>query len=135
MIQLLDLGADPSWTNNKGTNVMQLVAKSKSLKFARHFERTVGLEKMTELVRNSNNIGWTPLHAAAEAEAEDMVEWLIGHGADVCAQTVTDWTPGKQHYIVKPMDSTRPRPANIAAKIRKQLGRCMVGDVFFAYFK
>jgi hypothetical protein len=50
-------------------------------------------EKRKELLRLQEQIGWTPLHAAAEMGEEDQMEELIRKGADINVRAANGKTP------------------------------------------
>ncbi len=84
---LVQNDADIEWRNDRGANVMQLIAKRGLVAYAKvclvkmmHRQDRTNEEKLNrwlEFVNRGNNEGWTPLMAAAVKQHVDMFKWLI----------------------------------------------------------
>ena len=77
-------GLDVNTESRYGENALMLAIYKKNRKLA---------EELVERGAKVTKSGWTPLHYAATIGSVDMMEWLIGLGADVNAQTTAGVTP------------------------------------------
>lgn len=95
---LLKLGADPTWKNNYGATVLQILAKRGRLSMVRECSAQVyrdqGEEIWLQWLNGRNNIGWTPLHASIQGvNLQAMNIWLLTMGADPTLGTIkSNWT-------------------------------------------
>ncbi len=98
---LVDLGADPTLTNEDGTTVLMVASgvgiHSPGEDPGTEAEALACVEFALELGGDPNAIderGETPLHGAAYRGANAIVDLLVAHGADTFAQeNVEGWTP------------------------------------------
>lgn len=93
---LLEKGADPTLVNNKGNCVLHLMAKMGQVEMAKKCcskLQLVGYNwEMFNFINGGNNIGWTPLMAAAETNQLNFVNWLMSKNASVNIKMKTGWT-------------------------------------------
>ena len=54
-------------------------------------------------VNASDNFKWTPLHFACHAGLQDVVEYLLEHGAELEARTMNQATP-----LMRAIESSKP---------------------------
>jgi len=93
---LLEKGADPTLVNNRGTCVLHLMAKRGQVEMAKKCYSKlpfggVGGKKYC-FINGGNNIGWTPLMAAAENNQQHFVKWLLANNASTNITMETGWT-------------------------------------------
>ena len=100
---LLRQGADPLWTNSRGSSVMQCAAKLGAVNIAKSFvdhlsggnrENLAENAEIRRLMTQGNNAGWTPLHSAVDNGQLEFCQVLLEFGADPNApMNATNWTP------------------------------------------
>ena len=98
---LVDLGADPTLTNEDGTTVLMVASgvgiHSPGEDPGTEAEALACVELALELGGDPNAVdkrGETPLHGAAYRGANSIVDLLVAHGADTFDQeNVEGWTP------------------------------------------
>jgi uncharacterized protein len=115
---LLEAGADPKLTTKEGTNVLQFAAgvgyRDKNTK-GTEAEALEALKVCVDRgmdINLANSKGETALHGAAGRGANEIVKYLVEHGAKLDAKTKRGFTPldvamGKDEFSLPvPKDST-----------------------------
>ena len=92
---LLEAGADPTLSNNRGTNVFMLFAKRGQVEMADMCLAKVPKDRRVAVVNSITTSGWTALMTAAENNQVESAKWLLRNGAEVNTQMQgTLWTAG-----------------------------------------
>merc|ERR1712018_747496 len=92
---LLEKGADPRKSNNRGTNVLMLMMKRSQLEMSDMcLAKLPNESERKAFVNSKTEPGWTSLMTAAENTQVEAARWLIKNGANVNAAMTTGWTAG-----------------------------------------
>jgi ankyrin repeat protein len=122
---LLANGADPRINANDGTTPLIVAAgmtrtdSETVIPEERHLEAAMLCLHLGQDVNAANNAGNTPLHAAAYAGLDTMVEFLVDHGARINAKNKKGETPTRiaDGYEQASMLYTRPSTAALLRKL------------------
>jgi ankyrin repeat protein len=99
MRALVDAGADPLMSANDGTTALLLAAGhgwtvgNSPVTLAQGLEAVKAMAAWGGDVNTANTAGLTPLHVAANNGADDIIQFLIDHGANVNVKDKRGRTP------------------------------------------
>ncbi len=89
---LLQNGADPTATTDRGTSVLHLLMKRGLASWADEAEKNVKERDRAAFVNQPTRYGWTPLMSAVENAQPEGVAWLLKRDARVNLAMDTGWT-------------------------------------------
>ena len=103
---LIDCGMNLTITNARKYSLLHLISRRRGDYYLSLAEKILNLDE--ELLNQQNLYGETPLHIACLSGNYEMVELLIGKGADVFTETINGKTP--IDYAIESVNSLRIVP-------------------------
>lgn len=124
---LLSLGADPSIASANGTTPMMVAAGRMRIDYESTVREADALESVKVAhqagndMRTVNDLGETPLHAAAMAGWNSVVEYMVANGASLDAKDKKGKTPAvhaeEGNGYSNMLTQKRPETASLLAKL------------------
>jgi hypothetical protein len=97
MMNFINRGANPCAENNHHWTLWHYMAKFNRWdilsQFVQRIENSIGREYLIKYLNRKNDMGQTPLHEAIINDSNDVVQFLIFHGANLVAKDNFGWTP------------------------------------------